>query len=86
VRDGAASGESCHSRAHVGVGGEGARTVAVGEHAATAAGEAIPVLGGGDLEALHAAGERDAIVGLDDELDRARGDAELDDAEVGARE
>lgn len=41
---------------------------------------------GGDLEALHAARERDPVVGLDDQLEPRRVDLEVDDPEVGAAE
>jgi hypothetical protein len=86
VGDGAAGGQAGEGRADVGVGEECAGAVAVGEYASAAAAQPVPVLGGGDLEPLDAAREGDAVVGLDDELDRVGAHAELDDAEVGARE
>ena len=81
-----AGGQRGDGGAYVRAGSERAGAVAIGEHRAAAASEAIEVLGGGDLEALHAAGEGEAIVGFDDELDRVRAHAELDDAEIAARE
>ena len=47
---------------------------------------AVEAACGGDLEALHAAGERERGVGLDDGLEAARANDDRDDAEVGARE
>ena len=63
-----------------------ARPVAVAEDLAAAAEIVVDVAGGGDLEALHAARERDAVVGLDDELDAARAHRERDDAKIWAGE
>jgi hypothetical protein len=44
------------------------------------------VAGGGDLKALHAARERDPVVGLDDQLEPGGVDLEIDDPEVVAAE
>ena len=63
-----------------------ARAVAIGKHRPAAAARAVPVAGGGDLEALHAARERERRVGLDHELEPALADDERDDPEVAARE
>jgi hypothetical protein len=63
--------------------------VAVGEHYAPAArtglalaDRRVEVLGGRNLKALHSSGQRELVVGLDQQVDVCPLDAELDDAEV----
>lgn len=65
---------------------EHAHAVAIGEHVAAPVRGAIERAGRRDLEALHAARERDRIVGLDHELDPVRVHGDLHDAEVRTRE
>jgi len=63
---------------------DGEREVAVGEDVAdSATPEAIERLRDADHQALHAAGELAAVVGLDDQVQVVLLDAELDQAEAG---
>ena len=69
--------------------GDDLGVVAVREHRAPApqarlalADRRVEVLGGRDLEALHAPGQRQLVIGLDQQVHVRALDAELHDAEV----
>src|SRR5262249_32655098 len=63
------------------------RVIAEREDVAAASPQrAVEPLRGGDREALHAARERALVVGLDEQVQVIRLDADVDDAVVGARE
>jgi hypothetical protein len=59
---------------------EGARVVAVGEHAATAVGGAVDAFGDADGEALEATREGELVVRLDDEVNVVGLHGEFDEA------
>ena len=69
--------------------GDDLGVVAVGEHGTAPprsrlapADRGVEVLGGRDLEPLHAGCERILVIGLDDQVKMGALDAEVDDAEV----